>query len=157
LQRAREEAEVADLRARIALLPPPGAAALDSLRFFRELPLSRRTLEGLEAAGWVELTEIQRAAVPAALQGRDVLGAAKTGSGKTLAFVVPVRRTCTHSCTHTQRDREIERLTHALHVHIRTHTYTHTRSYTHALRHKYIRIDIIYTRMYGPGSGADAA
>ncbi|CAN6175581.1 unnamed protein product [Urochloa humidicola] len=36
------------------------------------------------------MSEIQRAALPHALCGRDVLGAAKTGSGKTLAFVIPV-------------------------------------------------------------------
>jgi len=36
------------------------------------------------------MTEIQRAAIPHALCGRDVLGEAKTGSGKTLAFVIPV-------------------------------------------------------------------
>ena len=35
-------------------------------------------------------TEIQAAAIPHALAGRDILGAAKTGSGKTLAFVVPM-------------------------------------------------------------------
>ena len=35
-------------------------------------------------------TEIQRQSVGLALQGKDVLGAAKTGSGKTLAFVIPV-------------------------------------------------------------------
>jgi superfamily II DNA/RNA helicase len=36
------------------------------------------------------MTDIQRAAIPHILCGRDLLGAAKTGSGKTLAFVVPV-------------------------------------------------------------------
>lgn len=41
-------------------------------------------------AGYHELTDIQRASIPHALVGRDILGAAKTGSGKTLAFVIPV-------------------------------------------------------------------
>ena len=36
------------------------------------------------------MTDIQRAALPHALCGRDVLAAAKTGSGKTLAFLIPV-------------------------------------------------------------------
>ena len=57
---------------------------------FADLPLSKRTQEGLKAAGYASPTEIQRAAIPLALRGRDVLGAAKTGSGKTLAFLVPV-------------------------------------------------------------------
>lgn len=35
-------------------------------------------------------TEIQRQAIGYALQGKDILGAAKTGSGKTLAFLIPV-------------------------------------------------------------------
>uniref|UniRef100_A0A8B9PA79 ATP-dependent RNA helicase n=1 Tax=Apteryx owenii TaxID=8824 RepID=A0A8B9PA79_APTOW len=35
------------------------------------------------------VTEIQRQTIGLALQGKDVLGAAKTGSGKTLAFIVP--------------------------------------------------------------------
>jgi len=36
------------------------------------------------------MTDIQAKAIPLALKGHDILGAAKTGSGKTLAFVVPV-------------------------------------------------------------------
>jgi ATP-dependent RNA helicase DDX10/DBP4 len=36
------------------------------------------------------MTDIQRKALPLALKGRDILGAAKTGSGKTLAFIIPV-------------------------------------------------------------------
>lgn len=36
------------------------------------------------------MTDIQTRAIPLALKGADILGAAKTGSGKTLAFVVPV-------------------------------------------------------------------
>ena len=38
-------------------------------------------------------TEIQRQTIGFALQGKDVLGAAKTGSGKTLAFIIPVSET----------------------------------------------------------------
>ena len=36
------------------------------------------------------MTVVQAAAIPAALEGRDVLAKAKTGSGKTLAFLLPV-------------------------------------------------------------------
>jgi ATP-dependent RNA helicase DDX10/DBP4 len=36
------------------------------------------------------LHPIQARAILPALQGKDVLGAAKTGSGKTLAFLVPI-------------------------------------------------------------------
>jgi len=57
---------------------------------FADIPLSRCTHGGLKSAGYVTPTEIQRAAMPHALKGRDILGAAKTGSGKTLAFLVPV-------------------------------------------------------------------
>jgi ATP-dependent RNA helicase DDX10/DBP4 len=62
-----------------------------SARRFTELPISRYTKEALDAAKYVTMTAIQRAAIPHALAGRDVLGAAKTGSGKTLAFLIPVR------------------------------------------------------------------
>ncbi|KAI0558420.1 RNA helicase [Gracilaria domingensis] len=56
---------------------------------FTEFPLSSRTLDGLAAANFTELTGIQRTAIPQALAGRDILAAAPTGSGKTLAFLVP--------------------------------------------------------------------
>jgi ATP-dependent RNA helicase DDX10/DBP4 len=36
------------------------------------------------------MTDIQKKAIPLALQGCDILGAAKTGSGKTLSFIIPV-------------------------------------------------------------------
>lgn len=36
------------------------------------------------------MTDIQARAIPLALSGADILGAAKTGSGKTLAFIIPV-------------------------------------------------------------------
>ena len=57
---------------------------------FPSLPLSQPTASGLEASHYKTLTDIQKQAVPHALKGSDILGAAKTGSGKTLAFLVPV-------------------------------------------------------------------
>ena len=57
---------------------------------FADLPLSETTSRGLEASHFKTLTDIQTKAVPLALKGRDILGAAKTGSGKTLAFLIPV-------------------------------------------------------------------
>jgi hypothetical protein len=43
-------------------------------KLFSELPLSSRTLQGLSDSKFVKLTEIQRASLPQALAGRDVLG-----------------------------------------------------------------------------------
>jgi ATP-dependent RNA helicase RhlE len=42
------------------------------------------------AAGFVEPRAIQHQTIPAALEGRDVLGLAQTGTGKTAAFVLPL-------------------------------------------------------------------
>ncbi|KAF7251075.1 putative ATP-dependent RNA helicase DDX10 [Varanus komodoensis] len=56
---------------------------------FSDFPLSKKTLKGLQEAQYRMVTEIQRQTIGLALQGKDVLGAAKTGSGKTLAFLVP--------------------------------------------------------------------
>ncbi|KAK3709494.1 ATP-dependent RNA helicase dbp4 [Vermiconidia calcicola] len=57
---------------------------------FSDLPLSAPTAEGLKSAHFSSLTDIQAKAIPLALKGSDILGAAKTGSGKTLAFLIPV-------------------------------------------------------------------
>ena len=87
----REEIEVGDLALQIkAIAPPAGAAAPladpsgDPLTF-ESLPLCWKTQQGVAAAGYETLTEIQAAVLPHALAERDVLGSARTGSGKTLA------------------------------------------------------------------------
>ena len=59
---------------------------------FADLPISTYTKMALKESKFVNLTAIQKRALPQALSGRDVLGAAKTGSGKTLAFLIPVRQ-----------------------------------------------------------------
>jgi ATP-dependent RNA helicase DDX10/DBP4 len=71
-------------------LEQAAAGSYAGARTFEELPLSKYTKAALKEAGFVNLTAIQRAALPHALAGRDILGAAKTGSGKTLCFLIPV-------------------------------------------------------------------
>jgi ATP-dependent RNA helicase RhlE len=57
---------------------------------FAELGLSKKSLSALEKAGFEAPTPIQVQAIPPALAGKDVIGAAATGTGKTLAFVLPI-------------------------------------------------------------------
>lgn len=46
--------------------------------------------EGIEAMGFESPTPIQEQAIPAILQGSDIIGSAQTGTGKTAAFLLPV-------------------------------------------------------------------
>ena len=57
---------------------------------FTATGLSSSLLRAVAAHGYLEPTPIQSAAIPAVLQGRDVLGSAQTGSGKTGAFALPL-------------------------------------------------------------------
>ncbi len=57
---------------------------------FRELGLSDKVLQAVEASGYTVPTPIQAQAIPSVLGGRDVLGIAQTGTGKTAAFVLPM-------------------------------------------------------------------
>ncbi len=53
---------------------------------FSTLSLAPAWLDNLAQLGYVEMTPIQALALPAMLDGRDVLGQAATGTGKTAAF-----------------------------------------------------------------------
>ena len=57
---------------------------------FSELPISLYLKEQLLAARFAVPTPVQVAAIPPALEGKDVLATAQTGTGKTLAFLIPV-------------------------------------------------------------------
>ncbi|MGB7845916.1 MAG: DEAD/DEAH box helicase [Candidatus Acidiferrum sp.] len=57
---------------------------------FSELPISLYLKERLSAARFSVPTPVQAAAIPPALEGKDVLATAQTGTGKTLAFLIPV-------------------------------------------------------------------
>lgn len=57
---------------------------------FTELPISPYLQGRLAAAQFVTPTEVQAAAIPHAVLGKDILATAQTGTGKTLAFLVPI-------------------------------------------------------------------
>jgi ATP-dependent RNA helicase RhlE len=57
---------------------------------FKDLGLSARILQSIEALGFDTPTPIQKAAIPAALEGHDIMGLAQTGTGKTAAFGLPL-------------------------------------------------------------------
>ncbi len=61
----------------------------DNMKTFK-LNFHPAIARGIDDLGFTEPTEIQRNAVPPALEGRDVLACAMTGSGKTAAFVLPI-------------------------------------------------------------------
>ncbi len=52
--------------------------------------LHPQLLRGITDCGFTEPTPIQRQALPAGLEGRDILACAMTGSGKTAAFLLPI-------------------------------------------------------------------
>jgi superfamily II DNA/RNA helicase len=56
---------------------------------FDELGLHAVLTRAVSEAGYAEPTDVQRAAIGPALQGRDLTVAARTGSGKTAAFILP--------------------------------------------------------------------
>lgn len=56
---------------------------------FSALDLDQQLLDALSDKGYERPTAIQAAAIPAAMDGRDVLGSAPTGTGKTAAFLLP--------------------------------------------------------------------
>jgi ATP-dependent RNA helicase DbpA len=53
---------------------------------FSSLPLAPAMLANLEQLGYHDMTTIQAASLPVALERRDLIAQAKTGSGKTAAF-----------------------------------------------------------------------
>lgn len=57
---------------------------------FKNIGLSTTLLDVLSGKNFTQATPIQQAAIPAILNGKDVLGIASTGSGKTASFVLPL-------------------------------------------------------------------
>jgi ATP-dependent RNA helicase RhlE len=57
---------------------------------FTTLGLAEPILRALAAQGFTTPTPIQAGAIPALLEGHDLLGIAQTGTGKTAAFALPI-------------------------------------------------------------------
>ena len=65
----------------------PSSPSSSSKRF-ESLALNPATLANLQQLGYLEMTPIQAASLPAALAGKDLIAQAETGSGKTAAFAL---------------------------------------------------------------------
>src|SRR6202451_2249175 len=63
---------------------------ISEVAVFSNMAISAYTKERLAAAGFSIPTPVQLAAIPKALEGKDVLATAQTGTGKTLAFLIPM-------------------------------------------------------------------
>jgi ATP-dependent RNA helicase RhlE len=60
------------------------------MQSFSDLSLSPLLQENLVATRFRTPTPVQAAAIPQALEGKDVIATAQTGTGKTLAFLIPI-------------------------------------------------------------------
>ncbi|KAF4994189.1 hypothetical protein FGRMN_5963 [Fusarium graminum] len=67
-----------------------GGMIPNPMRNWQESNLPKRLLQIVDDVGYKEPSPIQRAAIPIALQARDLIGVAVTGSGKTAAFLLPL-------------------------------------------------------------------
>lgn len=51
--------------------------------------ICRESLQALQQAGFTYMTQVQEAAIPIAVTGKDLIAKARTGTGKTLGFLMP--------------------------------------------------------------------
>ena len=56
--------------------------------------LDQRIIRAIKEMGFEQLSPIQQQAIPALLDGEDIIGQAQTGTGKTAAFGIPVIQKC---------------------------------------------------------------
>lgn len=57
---------------------------------FESLALNKKILDAITAQGYTTPSPIQQKAIPAILDGKDVMAAAQTGTGKTAGFTLPI-------------------------------------------------------------------
>ncbi|HOW90152.1 MAG TPA: DEAD/DEAH box helicase [Elusimicrobiales bacterium] len=74
----------------ILSISPVKNAEKDGESGFYGLGIAPKLLDALDKLHFVTPTPIQAQAIPAATEGKDVVGIAQTGTGKTLAFAIPM-------------------------------------------------------------------
>ena len=57
---------------------------------FEQLEISEPILRAVTEMGFEEASPIQAKAIPAQMEGLDIIGQAQTGTGKTAAFGIPL-------------------------------------------------------------------
>ncbi|MBK1878085.1 DEAD/DEAH box helicase [Pelagicoccus mobilis] len=74
---------------------------------FDQLGLRPEITDAVAAKGYTEPSPIQAKAIPAILEGKDVLGGAQTGTGKTAAFSLPLLHRLSQSQFKNKRPRAL--------------------------------------------------
>ncbi len=69
---------------------PADQTEINSQKSFSEFNLVDQLKLNIQNKGYTITTPIQTKAIPAILEGRDLVGTANTGTGKTAAFLVPI-------------------------------------------------------------------
>lgn len=78
---------------------------------FIDFGLESCLMSTVEHLGFTAPTEIQQQAIPAAMQGHDLIASSKTGSGKTLAFIIPAIQRLSKNRALSKRDPRVVILT----------------------------------------------
>ena len=71
---------------------------------FEEINLSKEIQKAVSDMGFEEMSPIQSGAIPAIMDGKDIIGQAQTGTGKTAAFGIPIIEKC------DPKDRQVQAL-----------------------------------------------
>ncbi|SEK70110.1 ATP-dependent RNA helicase RhlE [Kosakonia sacchari] len=77
---------------------------------FDALGLNPEILRAIAEQGYVQPTPIQQQAIPAVLQGRDLMASAQTGTGKTAGFTLPLLQLLVQNEPHAKARRPVRAL-----------------------------------------------
>lgn len=77
---------------------------------FEKLNLIEPIQRALKTEGYTKATPIQEQAIPALLEGKDLLGCAQTGTGKTAAFAIPILQDLSFEQRSTKGRKQIKSL-----------------------------------------------